>query len=116
MCNLHADTLSVRATDALCKFLSIFAFVQVLMDTYESAFNSKFTSTVHEAAMLGVGDLALVLGQRFVQYLERADPMVYVGLNEGHKLPTLCVSAILLLNSIAQACSRIQFSIFLDEN
>tara|TARA_B100000809_G_C14911424_1_gene449961 strand:- start:270 stop:527 length:258 start_codon:yes stop_codon:yes gene_type:complete len=84
MRNLHAHTLSVRATENLGPFgskffvehahskMSISAFVQVLMEIYGNTLNSKFSSTVHEEAMAAIGDIAFVIGSRFVQYLERA--------------------------------------------
>jgi len=82
------------------------SMAQVLMEIYGNTLNSKFSSTVHEEAMAAIGDIAFVIGSRFVQYLERAAQMVCVGLNEGHMHPKLCSSAVLVLDSIAQACKE----------
>jgi importin subunit beta-1 len=76
------------------------------MNIYGNTLNRNFTSAVHEEAMAAIGDIAIVIGSRFCNYLPVASMMIQVGLTDGHQHPNLCNVAVLVLGDVATACKE----------
>eukprot|EP00494_Astrolonche_serrata_P030741 UN31009 len=78
----------------------------LLMNIYFATLNHNFSSGVHEEAMASMGDIASIIGLRYIPHLPKTFNVICVGLNEGYKHPNLCRAAILLLGDVAGSCKE----------
>jgi hypothetical protein len=77
----------------------------ILMDIYTKTLNKQFTNAIHEEAMIAMGDIAMIIGSRFTDYLPKVSHIIQIGLNDGYLHPNLCRAAICVLGDIAIACN-----------